>query len=49
MLFISILINLWYVMSSGGMQDYKKLIVNSILCAVWVVYLVATDKTYRRN
>jgi len=49
LLFMSILINLWYVMSSGSMQDYKKLIVNSILCAVWVVYLVATDKPCRRN
>lgn len=37
---MSLLINLWYVMSSGGMQDYKKLTVNSILCAVWLVYLM---------
>lgn len=34
---VSIWINVWYVMSSGSMQDYKKLIVNSIL---WVFLLV---------
>lgn len=38
---ISIFINLWYVMSNGHMQDYKRLIVNSVLWAMLIVKLMA--------
>lgn len=37
---VSLVINLWYVMCSGNMQDYKKVIVNSVLCAFLVIWLM---------
>ena len=34
---VSVAVNLWYVIFSGNMQDYKKLMVNSILWAFLIV------------
>ncbi|MBQ7776473.1 MAG: hypothetical protein IJ379_11200 [Lachnospiraceae bacterium] len=36
-----LLIDLWYMMCTGGMQDYKKVIVNSILWAFLIVKISA--------
>ncbi len=40
---IFLFVNLWYVMTNGHMQDYKRLIVNSVLCAFLVVKLLEGD------
>lgn len=39
---MSIVVNLWYVMCSGNMQDYKKLMVNSVLCTCLIIHLMYT-------
>lgn len=46
---ITIVINLWYVMCSGNMQDYKKLIVNSVLCGFFVIRLTGVARIDKCN
>ncbi len=42
---VSLFVNLWYVMNNGHMQDYKRLIVNSVLWTFLLIYLlVRTEK-----
>ncbi|MBQ9140419.1 MAG: hypothetical protein IJX63_01315 [Lachnospiraceae bacterium] len=44
---VSLFINLWYIMNNGHMQDYKRLIVNSVLWAFVVIYvLVKTEQGF---
>lgn len=48
LLVVSFFINIWYVLNSGNMQDYKKLIVNSVLCGFLVAKLMQDSDIDRK-
>ena len=47
---VSIAVNLWYVMTSGNMQDYKKVMLNSILWAFLYAWMACkSSETFSKT